>query len=32
MKKRQIYIPKEKLRGEVIWLYHNTPVGEGGKQ
>jgi len=32
MKERQIYIPKKKLKGEVIWLYHNTPVGEHGKR
>jgi len=32
MKERQIYIPKEKLREEVIWLYHNTPVGEHGRR
>jgi len=28
MKKRRIYVPEEKLRGEIIWLYHDTPVGE----
>jgi len=29
----KVYVPKdEKLRAEVIWLYHNTPVrGHGGQ-
>ena len=28
MKKERIYMPEEELRGEIIQLYHNTPVGE----
>jgi len=28
MKKRRIYVPEEKLRGEIIRLYHDIPVGE----
>ena len=30
LKEGRIYVPEGKLRGEVIWLYHNTPVGEYG--
>jgi len=30
MKERKIYIPERKLRGEVIQLHHNTPVGGHG--
>jgi len=26
-KEERIYIPEEKLRGEIIQLYHDTPVG-----
>jgi len=29
-KERRIYVPERELRGKVIWLYHNTPVGEHG--
>ena len=28
MKKEKIYIPEGELRGEIIQLYYNTPVGE----
>jgi len=29
LRDRKVYVPKdEKLRVEVIWLYHNMPVGE----
>ena len=28
IKERQIYIPEEELKGEVIWLHHNMPIGE----
>ena len=28
MKKRRIYVPEGELRGEIIQLHHNTPVGE----
>ena len=27
MKEGRIYVPEEKLRGEIIQLYHNSPVG-----
>jgi len=27
-KKGRIYVPEGELRGEVIWLHHDTPVGE----
>jgi len=27
MKERKIYVPEEKLRGEIIRLHHDTPVG-----
>jgi len=27
MKEERIYIPKEELRGEIIQLHHDTPVG-----
>jgi len=30
MKERKIYIPERELRGEVIQLHHNTPVGGHG--
>ena len=30
IKKRKIYILEEELRGEVIQLHHNTPVGGHG--
>jgi len=30
LKEGRIYVPEGELRGEVIWLYHNTPVGEYG--
>jgi len=30
MKKGKIYILEEELRGEIIQLHHNTPVGEHG--
>jgi len=30
MKERRIYMPEGELRSEVIWLHHNTPVGEHG--
>jgi len=30
MKKGQIYVPEGKLRGEVIHLYYDMPVGEHG--
>ena len=33
MKEEHIYVPEEELRGEVMHLYHNTPVGgHGGRQ
>ena len=33
LKERKVYIPKDKeLRGEIIWLHHDTPVGEHGGQ
>jgi len=28
MKKEYIYIPEGELRGEVVCLYYNMPVGE----
>jgi len=33
LKKRKLYVPKDKeLRGEIIWLHHDTPVaGYRGK-
>ena len=32
MKEEKIYIPEEELRGEIIRLHHDTPVGgHGGK-
>jgi len=32
MKEGKIYIPEGELRGEIIWLHHNTPVrGHGGR-
>jgi len=27
MKKRRIYVPEGELRGEIIQLHHDTPVG-----
>ena len=30
MKEGKIYVPEEKLRGEIIWLHHDTPVGGHG--
>jgi len=30
LKEGRIYVPEEKLRGEIIWLYHDTPVGGHG--
>jgi len=30
MKEEHIYIPEEELRGEVMYLHHNTPVGGHG--
>ena len=31
LKDGKVYVPKDKkLRAEVIWLYHNTLVGEHG--
>ena len=30
MKEGKIYIPEGELRGEIICLHHNTPVGEHG--
>ena len=27
LKEGKIYVPEGELRGEIIWLYHNTPVG-----
>jgi len=29
-KERRIYVPEGELRGEVIWLHYDTPVGEHG--
>ena len=32
-KEEKVYVPKDKhLRTEIIWLYHNTPVGGHGGQ
>jgi len=28
MKEERIYVPEEKLRGEIIQLHHDTPIGE----
>jgi len=30
MKEGRIYMPEEELRGEIIQLYHNTPIGGHG--
>ena len=30
LKEGRIYVPEGELRGEVIWLYHDTPVGGYG--
>ena len=27
MKEERIYVPEEELRGEIIRLYHDTPIG-----
>ena len=27
LKERRIYVPEGELRGEIIWLHHDTPVG-----
>ena len=32
MKEGRIYIPEEELRGEIIHLHHNTPVGGHGRR
>jgi len=32
LKEGRIYVPKEELRGEVIWLHHDTPVGGHGER
>jgi len=33
LRDRKVYIPKdEKLRVEVIWLHHDTPVEGHGRQ
>ena len=32
IKERKIYIPEGELRGEVIRLYHDTPVGGHGRR
>jgi len=32
MKKEKIYMPEGELRGEVIRLYHDTPVGGHGRR
>jgi len=33
LKEGKVYVPKdEELRTEIIWLYHNTPVGGYGGQ
>ena len=32
LKKGKIYVPRdEKLRLEIIWLHHNTPIAEHGE-
>jgi len=32
-KEGKVYVPKDdKLRAEIIRLYHNTPIGEYGRQ
>jgi len=32
-KEEKVYMPKdERLRTEIIRLYHNTPIGEHGEQ
>jgi len=30
LKERRIYVPEGELRGEIIWLHHDTPVGGHG--
>ena len=31
LKERKVYVPKnEKLRVEIIWLHHDTPIAEHG--
>jgi len=32
MKEEQIYVPEEELRGEVIQLHYDTPVGGHGRR
>ena len=33
LKEGKVYVPKnEELRTEIIWLHHDTPVGEHGGQ
>ena len=32
MRERCIYIPERELRGEVVYLYHDMPVGEYRKR
>jgi len=33
LKERRVYVPKdEKLRVEIIWLYHNMTIARYGKQ
>jgi len=32
MRERCIYIPERELRGEVVYLYHDIPVGEHRKR
>ena len=33
LKERKVYVPKnEKLRVEIIWLHHDTPIAEHGGQ
>ena len=31
-KEKKVYVPKDKkLRAEIIWLHHDTPVGDHGE-
>jgi len=32
MKEGKIYVPEGKLRGEIIWLHHDTPVRGHGRR
>ena len=33
LKEERVYVPKdEKLRVEIIWLHHDTPIAEYGGQ